>query len=145
MRTDFLVLGALAGTLLAAPGDRLLRQPARKTEEHRPLGCTLHRGFGQMIVPQMWETLHVRGNCAWYGSLRIAAGLDNSEWEPGLLGGVSVVEGQARQLPPGDGTGLLYRTLHAVPAETVRIRLIPYYAWANRGLSHMSVWLSLEG
>jgi DUF1680 family protein len=31
----------------------------------------------------------------------------------------------------------------AEPARTARIRLIPYYAWANRGMSHMTVWIPL--
>lgn len=37
----------------------------------------------------------------------------------------------------------LYREVnHAVP-QAISIRLIPYYAWANRGKSEMAVWLPL--
>ncbi len=66
-----------------------------------------------------------------------------ARWEKPLLGGVAVVEAQARLRPEGNWTGLLYRTLRPEPARPVTVRLIPYYAWSNRGMSHMSVWLPL--
>jgi DUF1680 family protein len=44
------------------------------------------------------------------------------------LGGATVLEGEAIV---GDG-------------RRVRLSLIPYYAWANRGISHMAVWLPAE-
>ena len=62
-------------------------------------------------------------------------------FDKSLLGGVMVLEAQARLRPDGDWTGLLYRTLRPEPARSARIRLIPYYAWANRGMSHMTVWI----
>ena len=37
----------------------------------------------------------------------------------------------------------LYRELAPAPKQTVRIRLIPYYAWDNRGIDDMSLWLPL--
>jgi hypothetical protein len=37
----------------------------------------------------------------------------------------------------------LYRTMRPITKQTVRIRLIPYYAWDNRGIDDMSLWLSL--
>lgn len=58
-----------------------------------------------------------------------------------LLGGVTVLEGEARRIPEGDWTGILYRTLRAPQIQPVRVRLIPAYAWANRGMSHMTVWM----
>ena len=66
-----------------------------------------------------------------------------AQWDKSLLGGVAVVEAQARLRPEGDWTGLLYRTLRPEPSRAVTVRLIPYYAWSNRGMSHMSVWLPL--
>ncbi|MGD8238192.1 MAG: glycoside hydrolase family 127 protein [Armatimonadota bacterium] len=49
-----------------------------------------------------------------------------------------------------EGTGLyrrepawgdaLYRTLPASPMEPIRLRMLPYFAWANRGPSAMAVW-----
>ncbi|MBR1687116.1 MAG: glycoside hydrolase family 127 protein [Prevotella sp.] len=35
----------------------------------------------------------------------------------------------------------LYRDLSEVPSKKVKIRLIPYYAWDNRGRQDMTVWL----
>ena len=35
----------------------------------------------------------------------------------------------------------LYRTMKPIAKQKVRIRLIPYYAWDNRGIDDMSLWL----
>ncbi|MGN6127307.1 MAG: glycoside hydrolase family 127 protein, partial [Humibacter sp.] len=43
-------------------------------------------------------------------------------------------------LPEG-GTGSLYEDLSDNDLETVETRLVPYFAWGNRGASEMSVWL----
>ncbi|MCL5269306.1 MAG: hypothetical protein M1457_01830 [bacterium] len=45
--------------------------------------------------------------------------------------------------PEGVWTGLLYRTFRPEPARNAATRLIPYYAWANRGMPHMIVWIPL--
>ena len=37
----------------------------------------------------------------------------------------------------------LYRELTRPNRQAVRIRLIPYYAWDNRGIQDMSLWLPL--
>ena len=37
----------------------------------------------------------------------------------------------------------LYRDLRPVEKKMVKIRLIPYYAWDNRGIDDMSLWLPL--
>jgi len=44
---------------------------------------------------------------------------------------------RARQWQDGD----LYRPFPKLSLESVPVRLIPYFAWANRGPSAMSVWL----
>lgn len=55
------------------------------------------------------------------------------QWEPDLLGGVTVLTGVARRLTQtADGT---------VRSVDAPIRLIPYSAWANRGPGGMAVWL----
>jgi DUF1680 family protein len=60
--------------------------------------------------------------------------------EPGLLGGVSVVEGKAGLLADAGWEGSLYQA--TPPArEAVRIRAIPYYAWDHRAPGEMRVWL----
>jgi len=61
--------------------------------------------------------------------------------EENLLGGVTVLEGEARRIPAGDWSGKLYRKLQRRRAERIPIKLIPYYAWANRGISRMTVFL----
>jgi DUF1680 family protein len=51
------------------------------------------------------------------------------------------LEGSAKLLPAGDGK--LYQEVNAAPAKNTPVRLIPYYAWANRGASDMTVWMNL--
>ena len=38
----------------------------------------------------------------------------------------------------------LYRELRPVSKKQVKIRLIPYYAWDNRGIDDMSLWLPIK-
>ncbi len=38
----------------------------------------------------------------------------------------------------------LYRELRPISKKQVKIRLIPYYAWDNRGIDDMSLWLPLQ-
>ena len=42
------------------------------------------------------------------------------------------------------GKDELYRELRSVKNKKTKIRLIPYYAWDNRGIDDMSLWLPLE-
>ena len=60
-----------------------------------------------------------------------------------LLGGVTVLEGEARRIPERDRRGRLYYDLGGQSGEPVRVTLIPYYAWCNRGASEMTVWRPL--
>ena len=53
------------------------------------------------------------------------------------------LEGDAlllNQTPWNNNT--LYRDLRPTRKQKVRIRLIPYYAWDNRGIQDMSIWLN---
>jgi DUF1680 family protein len=52
------------------------------------------------------------------------------------------LEGEARVAQGKPWTGTLYRELGS-EVRKARIRLIPYYAWGNRGNQDMSVWLPL--
>jgi len=67
--------------------------------------------------------------------------------EPDLLGGVTVITGPGLapagvldELPLYAPVGTYDR---AARMREVRLRAIPYYAWANRGDSHMKIWLPL--
>jgi DUF1680 family protein len=71
----------------------------------------------------------------------------NIMWKPtfdaNLLGGVVVLDGRAAVRPAQPWGRELYRERRSAAATPVDVRLIPYYAWANRGPSEMSVWLPL--
>lgn len=61
-----------------------------------------------------------------------------------LIAGSPVVmlEGEARLTQQGSWKNKLYREV-APANNTVRIRLIPYYAWGNRAKAEMTVWMPL--
>ena len=63
--------------------------------------------------------------------------------EANLLQGVTVLETQSRVVPQSTDASALYRRVPAVQADPILLRLIPYYAWCNRGVSEMTVWLPL--
>jgi len=60
-----------------------------------------------------------------------------------LLGGVTVLEGKAKVVQEGEWSNRLYRELTPQEPKRIMIRLIPYYAWSNRGVSEMTVWMPL--
>ena len=64
-----------------------------------------------------------------------------AKMESELLGGVVTIEGQARRLYEDKGNGSLYLEAGMEQEEALDIRLIPYYAWNNRGIDEMTVWL----
>jgi DUF1680 family protein len=62
-------------------------------------------------------------------------------WRGELLGGVMTIEGKVTASPQGDWSGQLYREVSAPTGREFDLKLIPYFAWANRGKSEMTVWL----
>ena len=56
-----------------------------------------------------------------------------SEFRPGLLSGVEVITGPVQSLRP-------HQDSHS-KAGSHQLVAIPYYAWANRGMGEMQVWL----
>jgi hypothetical protein len=60
-----------------------------------------------------------------------------------LLGGVVILEGVAQARATEPWSGELYRERQAGPMKPVKVGLIPYSVWGNRGKSEMSVWLPL--
>lgn len=67
-----------------------------------------------------------------------------SHYEQNLLGGVAVLKGKARVVQGGAWGQSLYRPISTKNPKQTDIRLIPYYAWGNRGHSEMSVWLPVR-
>ncbi|HYJ38620.1 MAG TPA: glycoside hydrolase family 127 protein, partial [Chitinophagaceae bacterium] len=43
-----------------------------------------------------------------------------------------------------DWNGKLYKEISKQPAEKIKLKLIPYYAWGNRGHTEMSVWIPVR-
>ena len=61
-----------------------------------------------------------------------------------LLGGVGVLRGKALLIDKSDWEGKLYRLCkekQKTHSESVQITAIPYFAWANRELGKMLVWI----
>lgn len=57
---------------------------------------------------------------------------------------LTILQTTAFQKAPKSWEHTLYRPVDAGGLKPVSIKLIPYYAWANRGASDMSVWLPLS-
>jgi DUF1680 family protein len=68
----------------------------------------------------------------------------NLEAAPGKIadGNVMKLTGMAQRLLHNNWQGTLYREINTT-LKPVNITLIPYYAWANRGKSDMTVWMPL--
>lgn len=60
---------------------------------------------------------------------------------PSFLGGLSTLKTEVR-IRAGQQSGL-YGTLEQPDWKRVEATLIPYYAWANRGPSEMTVWMPI--
>ncbi len=70
------------------------------------------------------------------------SGKTSAAYDPALLEGVVVLahEGSQEQAPP---SGSLYYSAETSPPSAIpaTLKLIPYYAWANRQPSEMQVWI----
>ena len=67
-----------------------------------------------------------------------------SHFEPDVLGGVTIVRGNALIEEDTDWLGMLYRSRLA-SLQSSSITAIPYYAWDNRQAGEMCVWLREGG
>ncbi len=63
--------------------------------------------------------------------------------QPDMLRGVTVLETQAKLLPSAAARPSLYQQAADGKTEAIDLRMIPYYAWCNRGACEMIVWLPL--
>ncbi|MCY3799854.1 MAG: glycoside hydrolase family 127 protein [Chloroflexi bacterium] len=61
--------------------------------------------------------------------------------EDDLLGGVMTIKGDARHITERNGSNALYLEAGNEQEADLPIKLIPYYAWNNRGINEMTVWL----
>ncbi len=61
----------------------------------------------------------------------------DSEFRPDLLDGVQVIQGDVEAIRE-DSRG------EDAPTAPHRLTAIPYYAWANRGMGEMAVWMARE-
>ncbi|NOS72739.1 MAG: glycoside hydrolase family 127 protein [Verrucomicrobia bacterium] len=64
-----------------------------------------------------------------------------ARYDQRLLGGVVTLNTTLMAGTPGDWSGKLYRELKPQELRPVKVQLIPYFVWGNRGTSEMSVWL----
>ena len=64
--------------------------------------------------------------------------------DPDLLQRVVTLEGKGIYRKAGSWQNTLYREISAEKSDNLDIRLIPYYAWGNRGKAEMTVWMPLE-
>ena len=72
----------------------------------------------------------------------IAEGSDLlAQFDQGTLGGVVVIESEGFLSENPDWGGRPYRRLEGPKLRSTTLRLVPYFAWANRGGREMSVWL----
>lgn len=58
-------------------------------------------------------------------------------------GSIMTLNGSASLIEAGNWSNTLYRELGR-SKKMINIKLIPYYAWANRGQTDMTVWMPLE-
>jgi DUF1680 family protein len=64
-------------------------------------------------------------------------------YDKSFLGGVVVLEGRTTAYKQGMWTDKLYAELTPPEKQEIDLKLIPYYAWNNRGAAHMTVWFPL--
>ncbi len=64
-------------------------------------------------------------------------------YDKNLLGGITVLSGEAIAVKEKDWSDQLYRPVAKEVTTKVPVRLIPYYTWGNRGKTDMTVWLPM--
>jgi DUF1680 family protein len=64
-----------------------------------------------------------------------------ARYEPGLLGGVTVITGEGRAQKGDNWDNALYRPIQTASGAPVDFKAIPYCVWGNRGQKKMKVWI----
>lgn len=65
-------------------------------------------------------------------------------FDSGLLDGVAALDANVLVRSTAPWNNELYRPIAETDERRVDVRFVPYYAWANRGKSEMSVWLPVN-
>jgi hypothetical protein len=65
-----------------------------------------------------------------------------SEERSEILGGITMLRHPGMEFPLRGEP--LYKPYRPVQGRPVELKLIPYYAWANRGPASMTVWIPLR-
>lgn len=63
-----------------------------------------------------------------------------ASFEPDLLGGVTVITGEAERIDGAVWDDELYKPVN-VQTRTAKLKAVPYYAWCNRESGEMLVWI----
>ena len=67
-----------------------------------------------------------------------------AKWEKDLLGGVVAIGSRGLRTVKSEEESGLYRFAAPIKREEVPLRWVPYYAWNNRGVGEMTVWVHSE-
>ena len=66
------------------------------------------------------------------------------QYEPDLLSGVVTLTSKGRRLDQsGWDADTLYRPAERPEFQDAELKWVPYYAWANRGIGEMTVWVDV--
>ena len=57
---------------------------------------------------------------------------------------ITMLTTKGKLMNDGSWDKALYKEVRSTPSESVPVRLVPYFAWGNRGHSEMSVWLPVS-
>jgi len=64
-----------------------------------------------------------------------------AKYQPDFLGGLTTISGKV--LLRKDNKEGMYRTLEKPDWKEVETQFVPYFAWSNRGVSEMTVWMPI--
>lgn len=65
-------------------------------------------------------------------------------YKPDLLNGIVVLKGEASYFEKQDWDKKMYQQFAPPHFKDFSLSLIPYYTWANRGVTKMSVWIPVD-
>jgi uncharacterized protein len=130
------------------PGDRIalhLPMPVRRVECHPYVAENAGR-VALMRGPVLYCVEQADNHDVDLRDLVLYGKESTVRFEPDLLGGVAVLQAEAKSaVPAAEWEDCLYRTVHPHQGErqthATRIISVPYYAWANREAGAMRVWL----